>query len=102
MFMTARSQAQNSADAGALAGALALVFDDYDDRSAGGPAVQSAIDSARKTTSSSADVDVQPGDVTFPLSPSGLNNRVRCTCTAPALAAIRVPTLMGTSSTCTR
>ncbi len=30
MLMTARNQAQNSADAGALAGATALVFDDYD------------------------------------------------------------------------
>ena len=39
MLMTARNQAQNSADAGALAGATALVFDDYDDRSATGPAV---------------------------------------------------------------
>ena len=34
MLMTARSQAQNSADAGALAGATALAFDDYNDRSA--------------------------------------------------------------------
>ena len=34
MFMTARSQAQTAADAGALAGATALVFDDFDDRSA--------------------------------------------------------------------
>ena len=29
MFATARSQAQNSADAGALSGAVALYFDDY-------------------------------------------------------------------------
>ncbi len=42
MFMTARSQAQNSADAGALAGATALVKDNYDDRTADGPAVQNA------------------------------------------------------------
>ena len=32
MLMTSRSQAQNSADAGALAGATALVFNNYDDR----------------------------------------------------------------------
>ncbi len=43
MLMTARSQAQNSADAGALAGATALLYDSYTDRSAGGPAVTSAI-----------------------------------------------------------
>ena len=38
MLMTARSQAQNSADAGALAGATALVYNDWNDRSATGPA----------------------------------------------------------------
>ena len=43
MFATARSQAQNSADAGALAGAIALYYNDYNDRSAGGPAKQNAI-----------------------------------------------------------
>ncbi|HEV3483774.1 MAG TPA: pilus assembly protein TadG-related protein, partial [Vicinamibacterales bacterium] len=39
MLMTARNQAQNSADAGALAGATALFYDDYDDRTPSGPAV---------------------------------------------------------------
>ena len=39
MFMTARSQAQNAADAGALAGAVALAFNDYNDRTTTGPAV---------------------------------------------------------------
>ena len=46
MLMTARNQAQNSADAGALAGATALVYNDYDDRSATGPAVTFAINTA--------------------------------------------------------
>ena len=39
MFMTARSQAQTSADAGALAGAVALAFDDFNNRTPSGPAV---------------------------------------------------------------
>ena len=43
MLMTARNQAQNSADAGALAGATALYFDNFDDRSATGPAKTSAM-----------------------------------------------------------
>src|SRR3989442_755305 len=47
MMMTARSQAQNSADAGALAGATALAFNSFTDRSASGPAVQSAISAAQ-------------------------------------------------------
>ena len=42
MLMTSRSQAQNSADAGALAGATALVFNDFDNRTTGGPAVTGA------------------------------------------------------------
>jgi Flp pilus assembly protein TadG len=46
MLMSARSQAQNSADAGALAGAIALAYDDYDNRTATGPAVVHAIASA--------------------------------------------------------
>ena len=77
VLMTARTQAQASADAGALAGATALVKDSWDDRSAGGPAVQSAITTAQKNVVMSANVSVQPGDVTFPTGPTGLNNRVK-------------------------
>src|SRR5438093_13240383 len=47
MFMTARSQAQNAADAGAHAGAVALALNDFSDRSPSGPAVQSAIGAAQ-------------------------------------------------------
>ncbi len=77
MFATARSQAQNSADSGALSGAVALYFDDYNNRSASGPAVQSALAAARSNDVINHQVSVQPGDVTFPTSPAGLNNRVR-------------------------
>lgn len=77
MFMAARSQAQNAADAGALAGAVALVLDSYSDRSAGGPVVQSAINTGKKNAVMSALVDIQPSDVTFPTDPSGQANRVR-------------------------
>jgi hypothetical protein len=90
MFMTARSQAQNAADAGALAGAIALFRDDYNNRSATGPAVQSAMAAAHENDVISADVTVMPGDVTFPLSPEGLDNRVRVHVYRNAM-----PTLMG-------
>jgi hypothetical protein len=76
MFATARSQAQNSADAGALSGAVALYFDDYNNRSASGPAVQSALSASRSNDVIHTQVKVEPGDVTFPISPAGLNNRV--------------------------
>jgi Flp pilus assembly protein TadG len=77
MFMTARSQAQNAADAGALGGAVALVYDDFDDRSAAGPAVRSAIGTATGNEVMHGAVSVQPGDVTFPVGPGGEANRVR-------------------------
>lgn len=79
MLMTSRSQAQNSADAGALAGAGALVFDSYDNRSAGGPAVQSAINTATLNEVMQAPVSVTPADVTFSAGPSGAMNRVHVT-----------------------
>ena len=77
MFMTARSQAQNAADAGALAGATALLFNDYDDRSAGGPAVQGAVNTARANAVMAGTVSVGPADVTFPPGTGGEHNRVR-------------------------
>jgi hypothetical protein len=77
MWMAARSMAQNSADAGALAGAVALVYDDFEDRSPTGPAVQSAVNTSRENDVMYSDVVVGPGDVSFPLSPTGQNNRVR-------------------------
>lgn len=77
MFMTARSQAQNAADAGALAGAVAMVFDSYTDRSEKGPIVQNAIVAAKSNDVIAADVSVNPPDVTFPLDPNGESNRVR-------------------------
>src|SRR3989442_5486107 len=46
MFMNSRSQAQNAADAGAHAGAVALVFNSFTDRTATGPAVNSALHAA--------------------------------------------------------
>jgi hypothetical protein len=95
MFMTARSQAQNSADAGALAGATALVYNDFDNRSAGGPAVQSAINTAMANAVMGNTVSVQPGDVTFPLGPTGLSNRVKVEVFRTSGRANPVTTLIG-------
>src|SRR5262245_25795330 len=95
MFMTARSQAQNSADAGALSGAVALYFDDYNNRAASGPAVQSALAASRSNDVIQRQVKVEPGDVTFPLSPDGLNNRVRVHVYRTNGRGNALPTLMG-------
>jgi hypothetical protein len=43
VFWMSRRQAQNSADAGALAGAIALAFDDPTDKTPNGPAVRNAF-----------------------------------------------------------
>jgi Flp pilus assembly protein TadG len=85
MLMTARSQAQNSADAGALAGATALLFDDFNDRSPSGPAVTSAIAAAtanrvmRNASGGGGIVSVTPDDVEFLNDPEGQPTRVKVT-----------------------
>jgi hypothetical protein len=95
MFTTARSQAQNSADAGALAGAVALAFNSYSDRSAGSPAVQSALNAAQANRVMSGSVSVLPGDVSFPTDPSGQADRVRVNVYRTGSRQNPVPTLMG-------
>jgi len=77
MLMTARNQAQNSADAAALAGATALAFDSWTDRTASGPAVQSSIRTGTENLVQRAAPSIIPDDVTFPANPTtGEFNRV--------------------------
>jgi len=94
MFMTARSQAQTAADAGALAGATALAFNNFDDRSTGGPAVQSAVNTALANSVIGASPSATPADVTFPAGPTG-NNRVRINVYRTGARSNAVPTLIG-------
>jgi Flp pilus assembly protein TadG len=87
MMMTARNQAQNSADAGALAGATALVFDNYTDRSASGPAVTNSLAAAKINTVMAGEVNVTPADVTFHPNPdTGEMNRVQVNVFRPGMA----------------
>jgi Flp pilus assembly protein TadG len=79
MMMTARAQAQNAADAGALAGALALARDDWDDRTPSGPAVQNAIMAAQANDVMGGDVSVLPEDVVFLNDSMGQPNRIQVT-----------------------
>ena len=95
MFMTARNQAQNSADAGALAGAVALVRNSFTDRSPGGPVVQSAIRTAQQNTVMREEASVTPEDVTFPAGPTGALNRVRVEVHRTIDRDNPVPTLLG-------
>src|SRR5262245_35808570 len=95
MFMTARNQAQNSADAGALAGAIALVYNNYNDRSPSGPAMQNALAAARLNQVMGGQVDIQASDVTFPNDPNGLNDRVRVYVYRTQARNNPIPTLIG-------
>src|SRR5260221_9318975 len=70
MLMTARSQAQNSADAGALAAATSLAFDNFDDRTATVPIVGNAVATAQVNKVIGETVSVGPGDIDFPTDPS--------------------------------
>jgi hypothetical protein len=78
-LMTARNQAQNSADAGALAGAVALAFEDYNNRTSSGPAVQNAISAATSNQVMNSPVSITPGDIQFPNDASGQPNLVQVT-----------------------
>ena len=94
MLMTARNQAQNSADAGALAGAVALMYDNFEDRSPGGPAVTSAIAAATNNSVMKGTVSVTPADVEFPLDDAGEATRVKVTVRRTAARGNPVSTLI--------
>src|SRR6266849_8154312 len=70
MLVTARTQAQNAADAGALGGATALAFNSFTDQSASGPAVTSAINTAQANLVIAQAPSVTSSDVTFPTNPT--------------------------------
>jgi hypothetical protein len=65
VFWVSRRQAQNAADAGALAGAVALAYDDPNDRSSTGVAAQSAVAAAQRNPVWGAVPSVQPATDVF-------------------------------------
>lgn len=79
MLMSARSQAQNSADAGALAGAIALAYDDFYDRTPTGPAVVRAKATAKANLIQGNAPTVEDEDIVFPNDPFGEPTRVQVT-----------------------
>ena len=94
MLMTARNQAQNSADAGALGGAAALFYDDYDDRSDTGPAKTYAVSAAAANNVMGQAVSVTPADVEFLNDAAGQPNRVQVTVYRTAARGNPVSTLI--------
>ena len=73
-----RGHAQNAADASALAAAVALAFDDPNDRTDAGPAKQSAWQTSQANFiwGASPAVDIST-DITFPICPDGTDACVR-------------------------
>jgi Flp pilus assembly protein TadG len=94
MFMTARSQAQNAADAGALSGATALAFNSSTNKTPTGPAVLSAISAAQANHMMGESPSVLPADVTFPVGPNG-ENRIRVEVFRTTARQNPIPTLIG-------
>jgi hypothetical protein len=95
MVMTARAQAQNAADAGAMAGGLALAFNDYVNRTASGPAVTSAMSAAQANLMMGGAPSVLPSDVTFPNDPAGNPNRIHVDIFRTTARGNAIPTLIG-------
>jgi Flp pilus assembly protein TadG len=95
MYMSARSQAQNAADAGALSGAVALAFNDFDNRNASGPAVSAAISAAQANAMVGEAPSVLPTDVTFPNDPAGNPTRVKVAVYRNAERLNQIPTIFG-------
>jgi Putative Flp pilus-assembly TadE/G-like len=95
MFMAARNQAQNSADAGAMAGAIALAFNSFTDRTPTGPAVQAAMSGAKANVVIGEQVSIDPPDVTFPNDPFGQPTRVKVWVYRTTARKNPVQTLMG-------
>ena len=93
--MAARNQAQNSADAGALAGAIALGFNSFTDRTPSGPAVQAAMNGAKANVVIGEQVSIDPPDVTFPNDPFGQPTRVKVWVYRTTARNNPVQTLMG-------
>jgi Flp pilus assembly protein TadG len=95
MLMTARAQAQNSADSAALAGATALAYDNWDDRTASGPAVTYAITAGQANQVMGANVSITSADIGFPNDPvTGDPNRVQATVRRTAARGNPVSTLI--------
>ena len=69
-----RREAQNAADAAAHAAAVALAFNDFNDRSDTGPAKQSALSTAAINFVWGQAPSVTAADVTFPACPDGSGN----------------------------
>jgi hypothetical protein len=87
MLLVGRSQIQTAADAGALAGATALAFDSFSDRTNSGPAKAAALGVATANTVAGAPPSVTTADISFPACPDSF---AAGPSVPPNLACVRV------------
>ena len=78
VFWMSRRQAQNSADAGALAGVVSLAYDNYADRSDSGPAKVRAhqVALSNYVFGEAPNVNIT-SDITFPTCPDGTDGCIK-------------------------
>jgi hypothetical protein len=95
MLMVARTQAQSAADAGALAGATALLYDSFTDHSASGPAVSGAMNTGKSNRIIAQPPSILSTDVSFLADPTtGEMDRVKVWAHRTAARGNPVPTLI--------
>ena len=94
VFWLSRRQAQNSADAGALAGAIALAFDNATDKTVNGPASKNAFAATQANQVFGLAPSVAPAtDITFnPCSDDGSNSCVQVRVYRTAARGSALPT----------
>lgn len=92
-----RGQAQNSADAGALAGAIALAFDDPDDLTDTGAGKQNAyaLTQGNLVYGQTPVVDIST-DITFPTCPDGIGQCIRVDVFRNQVRGNPLPMMFGT------
>jgi hypothetical protein len=95
MLVLARRQAQNAADAGAYAAAVALAQDMTGDRSDTGPTVQSAMHLAAQHLVWGEAPALSAADVTFPPCPDGTDTCVRVEVHRTQARGNPLPTVFG-------
>jgi hypothetical protein len=92
--LVSRHQIQAAADAAALAGATALAFDSYTDRTGTGPATTAALAVAKSNLVWKGQPSITAGDVSFPACPDSFDAGPSAT---PILACVKVDLFRNTA-----
>jgi len=96
VLWAARRQAQNAADAGAIAGAIGLAFDNNSDVTDTGPAKESAfLATQRNFVWGQSPSVIKATDITFAVCPDGVGNCVRVDVYRNAVRGNALPIFFG-------